>query len=327
MRRRTARVRLVVTVSVVAGPRSGQGRRRPAAGYVLLGLLLVLALALGVRAPWRAEPASVPPRSGFAPSFDRDRAVLWAVGDGADGGPRAKAVVDVIRSDGYDGFLYLGDVYGPTISSAIRGDGTAADYRNRYASVYGGLAPRTAPTPGNHEWPQRDQGYRPYWARVRGQRPPDYYTFRAGGWQLYSLNSEAPHGKASAQVRWLASQLKPGGTCRLAFWHRPRFSGGKHGDQVDVAPLWDTFRGYGTLVINGHEHSMQRLHPIDGVTELVAGAGGHGRYALGPDRRRAFGDDRSYGALRIELRPGRATLTFVAAGGRLLDSSTVRCDP
>ena len=249
------------------------------------------------------------------------------MGDGADGGPRAKAVVEVIRAGPYDGFLYLGDVYGPAITSAIRGDGTASDYRSRYASVYGALAPRTAPTPGNHEWPQRERGYHAYWSRVRGQRPPDYYTFRAGGWQLFSLNSEAPHGETSAQVRWLAARLKPGGTCRLAFWHRPRFSRGRHGDQADVAPLWDTFRGHGKVVINGHEHSMQRLHPIDGVTEFVAGAGGHGHYPLDSDRRRAFGDDRANGALRIELSPGRATLTFVASGGEMLDSSTVRCEP
>jgi hypothetical protein len=135
----------------------------------------------------------------------------------------------------------------------------------------------------------------------------------------------SPHAAGSSQLRWLAREAARPGTCRLAFMHRPRFSGGRHGDQPDVAPLWNALRGRAALVVAGHDHDMQRLRPIDGITSFVSGAGGHGRYELRPDARRAFGDDRTYGALRIDLRPGHARLRFVAAGGRVLDSSAVRC--
>jgi hypothetical protein len=38
-----------------------------------------------------------------------------------------------------------------------------------------------------------------------------------------------------------------------------------------------------------------------------------------------FANDRDYGALRIDLQPGRARLRFITAGGRVLDDSAVSC--
>lgn len=45
------------------------------------------------------------------------------------------------------------------------------------------------------------------------------------------------------QLRWLESRLKRPGTCRLAFWHTPRFSAGRHGDDSSLNPFWRAFRG------------------------------------------------------------------------------------
>jgi hypothetical protein len=286
---------------------------------------IVAVVPLVLAKPWRSEPPIRPPAGVFVASGPRDRAVVWAVGDGADGGTAGKAVAARIGAGRVDRFLYLGDVYGPGVTGPLRGDGNAADYRGRYEPLYGALAPRTAPTPGNHEWPQRGDGYEPYWRRVTGKTPPAYYRFDIGGWTVLSLNSEAPHGAGSQQVRWLERQVARPGTCRLAFWHRPRFSAGRHGDQPDVAPLFDTLRGHAALVVTGHDHDMQRFRPVGGITQVVSGAGGHEHYALHADPRRAFGNDTIYGALRIDLRPGRARLRFVAADGRVLDDSTLRC--
>jgi hypothetical protein len=301
-------------------------RARPSATtFVTLLVLAAIALALILR-PWRPDQPPVhQPEGSFVASGPAGRAVVWAVGDGADGGAAGKAVAARIRRGPVDRFLYLGDVYAPTVIGWLRGDGNANDYRERYAPLYGALAARTAPTPGNHEWPQRGVGYEPYWRNVFGRTPPAYYSFTIGGWQLLSLNSQAPHGRGSAQVRWLARQVARPGTCRLAFWHRPRYSIGHHGDQPDVAPLWAALRGHAVLVVSGHDHNMQRFRPVGGITQVVSGAGGHDRYGLHRETRLVFGDDRDYGALRIDLRPGRARLRFVTSAGRLLDDSTVRC--
>lgn len=307
------------------------GARAVESGWMRPLLLLLGAIALGVAAwvwqPWRSEPPIRAPNGAFVPSGPDRRALLWAVGDGADGSARAQRVVTRMRRKRFDRVLYLGDVYGAGLLSFLRGDGTETDYRKRYDPVYGSFAGRTAPTPGNHEWPQRGDGYDPYWTEVHGEPPPAYYGFRTAGWQLLSLNSEAPHDGRSAQVRWLRTQVRAPGTCRLAFWHRPRFSAGKHGDAAGVAPLWDALRGRARIVVSGHDHNMQRFKPVDGIAQYVSGAGGNDLYLFRRrDPRMAFGEALAYGALRIELRPGRARLAFVSAGGRILDVSVVRCE-
>jgi acid phosphatase type 7 len=293
--------------------------------FLVVFAVLALAVAAWALRPWRSEPPVRPPHGAYVPSGPTGRALVWAVGDGADGGTAAQAVVTRMRRKRFDRVLYLGDVYGGGILSALRGDGTATDFHKRYDPIYGDFAKQTAPTPGNHEWPQRGDGYEPYWTAVFGHPPPAYYDFRVAGWQILSLNSQAPHGAGSQQLRWLRTRLRAPGTCRLAFWHRPRFSAGDHGDAPDMAPLWDALPGRASVVVSGHDHDMQRFEPIDGITQYVSGAGGHGHYALRSDSRLAFGNDRDYGALRIELRPGRARLAFVSAAGRILDTSTVRC--
>lgn len=86
-------------------------------------------------------------------------ATIWAVGDGADGSARAKRVAELIARGRPARLLYLGDVYE---------SGTASEFEDNYASVYGRLRRTTAPTPGNHDWPQHQEGYDPYWAKLTG---------------------------------------------------------------------------------------------------------------------------------------------------------------
>jgi len=247
----------------------------------LLAIVAVLVLVgaggvIYLLAPWRSPPTIRAPTAPYVPSGPDVRALLWALGDGADGGAAAHSSVERMKRTRLDRVLYLGDVYGSGPLSLLTGDGTAADYRDHYDPLYGAFAARSAPTPGNHEWRQRGEDYEPYWGKVFGTPPPAYYAFDVAGWQLLSLNSEAPHGARSAQVRWLREQLLAPGTCRLAFWHAPRFSAGRHGDQPHVEPLWDALRGRATIAVAGHDHNMQRLQPADGITQYVSGAGGHG---------------------------------------------------
>jgi hypothetical protein len=152
---------------------------------------------------------------------------------------------------------------------------------------------------------------------------------RLGGWELFSLNSEAPHGAGSPQLRWLQRRLSGAkGDCRLAFWHRPRFSAGTvHGDAPDVAPLWNALRGHARLVLNGHDHVMLRYRPRDGLTEYVSGAGGGSLYGVRPDGHTAFSNSGMTGGLRITLTRAAARLEFRSVDGKVLDRSRTRCHP
>jgi 3',5'-cyclic AMP phosphodiesterase CpdA len=264
---------------------------------MLLALLAALFLA----------PAQPPP------------VTVWAVGDAAAGTAAARRVARRIRRARPDLLLYLGDVY-PR--------GSYSDFRRNYAPLYGRLARRTLPTPGNHDWPLARSGYLRWWRNRLGRPQRSYYARRAGGWEIIGLNSELRGAARTRQLRWLRREVRGGGTCRLAFWHRPRSSAGSlHGDQPDLAPLWRALRGRARLVIGGHDHDLQRLRRRDGITQLVSGAGGNGLYPIRRERRVAFGDDRHYGALRLTLAPGRARLAFVSDAGRVLDRGRVRCRP
>jgi hypothetical protein len=244
-------------------------------------------------------------------------ATVWAVGDGADGSAVARRLARRIERSRPDAFLYLGDVYP---------GGTAEDYRRNWRPVYGRLDPITWPTPGNHEWWAREQGYYAYW-RPHGRARP-WYRFSLGGWEVLSLNSEAPHARGSPQLRWLRRVLARGdGDCRVAFWHRPRFSADSvHGDATDIAPLWNALRGHARIVLNGHGHVMARYRRRDGLTQYLAGTGGQVRYGLRSDPRMAFARSDQTGALRLKLSPGAAELQFRAVSGELLDRSRATCN-
>ena len=247
--------------------------------------------------------------------------MVWAVGDGPDGDPEPNAVARLIASRPVDRLLYLGDVYE---------NGTRREYRDHYAPAYGKLDRVTSPTPGNHEWGEREEGYDPYWRENGLDTDPHYYSFELAGWQLLSLNSEGDVSEDSEQVRWLREQLEEAdGTCRIAFWHRSRYSAGEnHGDDEELAPLWDTLAGRAAIVLTAHDHNMQRLEPRDGITAFVSGAGGSSHYPIDDDYDGvAFSNDTDDGALRLVLRPTSASFAFIAADGRTLDSGTIPCRP
>ena len=270
-----------------------------------LSLVLILAVT-SVGLNCGGDGTVAPSRSGT---------VVWAVGDGGNGSAEAKRLAGTIAGDHPRRVLYLGDVYE---------HGTATDFRKRFTTVYGSLAKRMAPTPGNHDWPRHATGYDRYWRKVKGRRLPHHYAFSLPGWRIISLNSETPDN--AAQLRFLRRQLE-GRRCVLAFMHRPRFNAGEHHDEErDVEAIWKELRGRAALLLAGHDHDLQRFRPVDGTTQLVIGAGGRERYDVdGSDPRLAFSDDRVDGALRMQLRPGLARLRIIRADGRILDRSTVRC--
>jgi hypothetical protein len=285
-------------------------------------VLAVVVAPLAAGAAWYFYAPAPAGEGGFAfvRTVPGKRATIWAVGDG-DASRASRLLVDRIAADDPDRLLYLGDVYER---------GTAADFRRHYAPTWGRLAQVTAPTPGNHDWKRSDDGYGPYW-RVALKRPRSaaWYAFEAGGWSILSVNSETDHDDGSPQLTWLQRQVRAPGTCRIVFWHRPRYSAGSHhGDSAGMAPVWNALRGRAAIVVAGHEHGMQRLRPIDGITSFVSGAGGHSHHPLRhDDRRLAFGDERHDGALRLRLRRGAAGWSFVTAGGSVLDRGTLHCRP
>ena len=254
-----------------------------------------------------------PPTGEWIPSVPGATATVWAVGDAE--GPGLADVARLIRRADPDRILYVGDVYPK---------GSRDDFA-RWAKPWGHLVRRMAPTPGNHEWAAAREGYEPFWRKVTGEKPPTYYSFKAGGWEVLSLNTE--HSEWRPAKKWIKDKVEAGGDCRIAFWHRPPYSAGKYKDGDRVArEFWQALRGGARIVVNGHDHNMQRLRRRDRRTQFISGAGGRHRYDVDEgDQILAFGDDQHFGALRLRLSQGFAEWRFVATNGRVLDSGSLDC--
>jgi acid phosphatase type 7 len=110
-----------------------------------------------------------------------------------------------------------------------------------------------------------------------------------------------------------------------AYWHRPQYSDGRHGDEPAMEPIWNTFASQGgDIVLAGHDHNYQRFARIDDVRSFVVGTGGARLTPIHGDRARVSNDD-THGVLLLTLRAGEYDWSFEpVAGGTFHESSSSR---
>jgi chitodextrinase len=274
------------------------------------------------------------PTSGTSPAPGQPL-VVAAVGDGASGETNEGNVANLIASWNPNLFLYLGDVYE---------DGRPMEFNNWYGnpgtpSTYGQFYSISDPTVGNHEYVGSDlSGYEWYWNNVR-----PYYSYNAGGWHFVSLDniskfigSNTSNANYKAETAWLKNDLASNNLgCTIVYYHEPEFNVGPEGVATNTAGIWQILaKNNVTLVLNGHDHDYQRWVPLDGngnpdpngVTEIVAGSGGHGHQKqMSTDSRLAASDFTHFGALRLALGNSGAEYQFVTTGGTTIDSGSVPC--
>ncbi|HEY9152202.1 MAG TPA: DNRLRE domain-containing protein [Anaerolineales bacterium] len=257
--------------------------------------------------------------------------IVAAAGDGAGGENNAKKVVNLITSLSPNLFLYLGDVYE---------QGSAAEFYNWYgqATNFGQLRSITNPTVGNHEYLTNGaSGYFDYWNNI-----PPYYSYDAGGWHFISLDANStfvPTDPQSAQYQWLQQDLAAHSqACTIVYYHQPLFNIGAEGSDSAMTDIWKLMAQYGvSIVLNGHDHDYQRWVPLDGngqpspngITEFVAGGGGHGIQTFkSTDSRVAFSIDTdpiAFGVLLLQLNQNSVNFSYRSINGSVLDSGSIPC--
>jgi LysM repeat protein len=170
--------------------------------------------------------------------------------------------------------------------------GSIEEYNACYEPTWGRHKARTRPVPGNHEYgTDGAAGYYTYFGDRATPLEPGctkgckgYYSFDVGAWHLIALNGEIDNNPGSEQEQWLRADLAAHPTtCTLAYWHRPRFSSGRHGNGAGDA-LWRALYDYGAdVVLVGHDHDYERFAPQDangqlapdrGIRQFVVGTGG-----------------------------------------------------
>jgi chitodextrinase len=278
------------------------------------------------------NPNTFTPTSGTTPASGSPF-IVAAAGDGADGATAATNVSNLVTSINPNLFLYLGDVYE---------DGTVSEFYNWYgtgSTSYSRLNPITDPTIGNHEYVGSSAaGYFDYWNNI-----PNYYSFNAGGWHFVSLNSNSSRigvDKTSVQYAWLSQDLAANASmCTIVYYHHPLYNVGPEGPTTAMSDIWALMAQDGvSIVLNGHDHDYQRWVPLDGsgnpsstgITEFVAGGGGHGLQTIATsDPRVAFSDylnPEAFGALKLSLNLSGASFSYINSSGVILDSGVIPCN-
>ena len=236
-----------------------------------------------------------------------------------------------------------GTVY--TLGDNVYENGTATEYTNCYAPSWGRHKARTTPTPGNHEYNTPDAtGYYGYFGAAAGDPAKGYYSYDLGDWHVVVLNSNSSCttiscAAGSPQEQWLRADLAATTkACTLAYWHHPRFnSGASHGNNTDVAPLWNALYDFNAdVILNGHEHVYERFAPqtpagvadaTRGIRQFTVGTGGRSHYTFGTIQPNSeVREGNTYGVLKLTLRATGYDWQFVpVSGSTFTDSGTGSC--
>lgn len=187
--------------------------------------------------------------------------------------------------DGIDGTVY-------TIGDTVYSDGTPQEFTDCFGPTWGRHRARIKPVPGNHDYHTPGAaGYYSYFGPAASPLDQNctsgckgYYSYELGAWHIVALNSEIAVGAGSEQEQWLRQDLAAHPTsCTLAYWHKPRFSSGEHGNNAAYSALWSALYHYGVdVILNGHDHDYERFAPQNpfgeadrqGIRQFVVGTGG-----------------------------------------------------
>jgi hypothetical protein len=179
------------------------------------------------------------------------------------------------------------------------------------------------PAIGNHEYP--------YWIYDTLFALPDaeyFYSVNYGNAHFIMLDTQME--LYGAQRNWLRNDLITTANDTLIDWifvnlHRPPYSSGSHGSQMDVREAFcPLFEQYGVdIVFCGHDHDYERTREINGVTYIVTGGGGAPLYDIDSSPW-TVASEKTYHFCLIELKGKKLFLKAIKPEGVVFD--TLRLD-
>ena len=220
---------------------------------------------------------------------------------------------------------------------------TLRQYERCYEPAWGRFDDRVRPVPGNHDYLESGaSGYFGYFGSRAGPRPLGSYTYTAGDWRVFAVNSNCGDiggcGQGSPVYRWLANALASSGArCQLVYWHHPRWSqGANHGNSSQMGPLYSLlYQNRVELLLSGHDHTYQRFPALNpsgsrdsrGVVQMVVGTGGASHYSFtNSSPAPVVRNNTSYGVLALELTSTGWRSRFVPeAGASFRDQASGTC--
>ncbi len=258
-------------------------------------------------------------RTGFrtAPTVDSDQPVRFlAFGDSGGGGDDQHALLAQMFTVPYDLIVHTGDL--------AYDDGTMGQYEETVFGVYGGLFRHIPffPAAGNHDYKTlRGAPFREVF-QLPGDSGEKWYSFDWGRVHFVALDTEADY---ATQARWLDRDLAANRLpWTIVYMHRPPYSSGTHGsDRALRRKLAPILGKHGVqLVLAGHDHNYERMHPQRGIAYVVTGGGGKGTRHVGKSSFTAFAEDVIH-FVHVEVGTDELILHAIDASGREFDSMIV----
>jgi hypothetical protein len=299
----------------------------------LMKILTAMTLVCGVFLVWLSESSAGP---GAPMAETQSAAILVGAGDIADCKDLSGAEATAKLLEAIPGtVMAVGDLAYP--------DGTKENF-DCYDRTWGRVKARTRPSPGNHEF--HTQGatfYFSYFGAAAGDPKAGYYSYELGTWHIIALNSECIDiggcNTGSTEEKWLRADLVAHpAACTLAYFHKPLFSsGGAHGDDPEIVPIWQAlYDANADVVVSGHDHDYERFAPQTalakpdperGIREFVVGTGGKNhRPFTTPHANSEVRNADTFGVLKLTLRPGAYDWQFIPEAGKTFtDSGTGSC--
>lgn len=275
--------------------------------------LAILAFAL-------VTGATAQPQSSFPLSLPnaKDSLHFAVFGDSGTGG-RAQYQLAGVMEQAHKAFRFE---FALMLGDNLYGRERPSDYERKFEQPYKQLinaGVKFYAVLGNHDDP--NQRFYKYF-NMNGQR---YYTFKPrDGVRFFALDSNYMDPE---QVKWLEKELSSSGSdWKIAFFHHPLYSSGKHGSQEALRRVIEPlFLKYGVnAVFAGHEHFYERIKPQKGIQHFVSGAAAKLRES---DIRRTplteKGFDRDLSFMLIELTPEQMQFQVISRQGETVDSGVV----
>lgn len=298
------------------------------------GVLLLAMLACGVAPAWpldsdaaqtaagRAPAAAANPAGETRPPAGANSLRFAVIGDSGSGARAQYEVGEQLAKSlsvfPFEFVLMLGD--------NIYGGERPQDFAQKFEKPYKALLDRKIPfyaALGNHDDPNQ-RFYEPF--GMNGQR---FYAFEKHNVRFLALDSNYMD---KDQQAWLEKELS-GSRAKwtVAFFHHPLYSSGAtHGSEVDLRTIVEPlFIKHGVdVVLAGHEHFYERLHPQKGVNYFTTGAAGKlraGNIRPGPLTAKGFDTDYSY--MLFEIDGDDLHFQSLTRRGKLIDSGTIHPSP
>jgi 3',5'-cyclic AMP phosphodiesterase CpdA len=175
---------------------------------------------------------------------------------------------------------------------------------------------------GNHD--SREQRY----YKLYNMDGKLYYDFKAPKEDVRFFALESTY-MDDDQLKWIDSALsKSTEKWKIVFFHHPLYSSGRtHGSSLKLREVLEPMfiKHNVSLVLNGHDHTYERIKPQNGIQYFVEGSSGQLRSG---DLRKdspltAFGLDTDRAFMLMEIDGDTLTFNTISRTGSVVDSGIV----